>query len=544
MRGQGAIVLTGMMGAGKTTCGRRLSQALGWPFVDLDLEVERRTGKSPGVLLEHEGEAAFRLYEREALRALVAKGDVAVIALGGGTWHQEQNKSLVQQLGTCAFLDLPHHTISARLQGEALSSRPLLKQAGALAQLLEERHSGYLNAGSRVDADGTPEQVAARVLDQIGPEALAPFSSLSVQLGERSYPIWIGQEGVEQASSLVSLWLASQTHQPGQIMVVTDETVGSHYLDCFINHLKTSAHVTQAVVPVGESSKSLPCLSMLWDQMLSQGLGRGDLVIALGGGVVGDLAGFAAATLKRGVRLVQVPTTVLSQVDSSVGGKTGINHALGKNLLGAFHQPSAVIMALGMLKTLEPRQIRSGIAEMIKASVISSESALADLEAKAAGLAKEPWKASDLIAQCCGLKADIVARDEHESGARALLNLGHSFGHAMEAIAGFGELTHGEAVGLGMLMAARSAVVLGLSEDGLEARLRKLLIAVGLPVNLKPWWARQDEMVRAMGHDKKRQGHKLTLVIPRGAGDVILHPVAVKTLHGLLARLASMEREP
>lgn len=541
MLSRGGVALTGLMGAGKSAAGRRLAEALGWGFVDLDAEVEALSGESPGALLGGGGEVTFRAWERRALEATLSRhqGGEVVIALGGGTWHQEGVPERLRAFGETLFLDAPLAVLERRLQGEARSSRPLLGRAGGLSALSQARRAGYLRADRVVDADGSPAQVAARSLEALGESNRAGISSVRVELGARSYPIWLVPGEVEQAASLLRLWLEARGALGETIFVVTDARVGGLYLGRFVEAL-SGLSVRAAVIPEGEGSKSLEQLSALWDALLGSRLGRRGVVVALGGGVVGDLAGFAAATALRGLSWVQIPTTVLAQVDSAVGGKTGINHGEGKNLLGCFHQPAAVIAPLGVLRTLEARQRRSGLAEVIKYGVLQGEPLLRSVEEGAAALVEAPWTQQALLARCCGFKARVVGRDEQEEqGARALLNLGHTFGHAMEALGGYGALTHGEAVGLGMLLAARASASLGLAQEPLEGRLRALLEAVGLPTDVAPWLERAEAMAEAMGADKKRAGASLRLVLPVRPGDVRLHAVAMEEVPALLRALAS-----
>jgi len=268
------------------------------------------------------------------------------------------------------------------------------------------------------------------------------------------------------------------------------------------------------------------------------GLDRSDVVIALGGGVVGDLAGFAASSFMRGIRWVQVPTTVLSIVDSSVGGKTGINHGGAKNLIGAFHQPIGVVVGPQMLKTLSSREVSSGLAEVVKYGVLEGGELLASLEHDAQGLVDSPHSHGELYAQCCGVKARIVVADEREQGVRALLNLGHTFGHAIEAMDGYETVTHGEAVALGMILADRASQVLGISLGGLGPRLAALLPRLGLPVDPSPWISRPESMAELMRADKKSRGQQLDLILPTRPGEVVRHRLDKVQLPWLLREIA------
>ncbi|MBH22870.1 MAG: 3-dehydroquinate synthase [Myxococcales bacterium] len=552
------LFLTGMMGAGKTTVGQRAAQALGWRFVDLDQRIEQEAGSSIASIFASEGEAAFRARERAALERLLtatppsppSPGDSpgTVLALGGGTFVQDGAADLLRSHGPTVYLNVPPHELVERLSSPEAASRPLWGDAEALEALLARRHDRYLTADLTIDAAGLePGAVCAAVLQELGQiSALRGFDALKVELGSRSYPIWIGDGGVEEAAEMVGLQLGALDDRPSQLFVVTDDRVAPLYLQAFEERLRRGPwRVSSVVVPEGESSKSLDRLGQVLTALLERQPGRRDVVVALGGGVVGDLAGFAAAVMLRGVRLVQVPTTVLAQVDSSVGGKTGVNHARGKNLVGAFHQPTAVVMALGMLQTLERRQVSSGLAEVVKYAVLDGEPLLEELEGRAERLVAEPQQHGDLVARCCAIKARVVADDERErSGSRVTLNLGHTFGHAIEAMGGYGEVTHGEAVALGTLLAARASRVLGLARSPsegqleLEGRLEALFKRLELPTEPAGYLRQGRQMAGWMKQDKKAQGDQVTLILPVAAGDVRLHPVRTEALPTLLEQLA------
>ena len=543
------LFLTGMMGAGKSRVGRRLALALGWRFLDLDEAVVAEAGETIEAIFAAEGEEGFRRRERTALRAELDDGPTgpAVIALGGGTYVQDGIRDLIGPYGPTVYLEVPAAELARRLDARERSGRPLLRSdaeddagtARRIADLLDRRRADYELADCVVDARGGPNETARSVLDGVGRLGLAPhIASVQVLVEPAPYPIWIGGGGVEQAAGLVRLQLEAATLVPSRVAVVTEDNVAPLYLRTFSDALGLGAwEVHEIVVAAGEVSKSVGGLSSVWTQLLGAGLGRGDVVVALGGGVVGDLAGFAAATLMRGVRLIQVPTTVLSQVDSSVGGKTGINHGGGKNLVGAFHQPMGVVMAQQMLRTLSRREVRSGLAEVVKYGVLEGGALLESLERDAESLVDGPQDHGELIATCCAVKAQVVAADEKEKGARALLNLGHTFGHAIEALEGYGGVTHGEAVSIGMVLAARASRLLGLAEEDLEPRLSALLTRIGLPIEAEPWLERSDEMAAVMGRDKKVRGDTVTLVLPVRPGDCRLHPFDTGRISWLLDRL-------
>jgi 3-dehydroquinate synthase len=341
------------------------------------------------------------------------------------------------------------------------------------------------------------------------------MKSLRVELGDRSYPIHIGPSLLGQAS-LIAPHVAGK-----QVLVVTNETVAPLYLERALASLQ-GFQVDALVLPDGEAYKNLDTLNTIYDRLLERRFDRRCTLVALGGGVIGDLTGFAAATYQRGVAFIQVPTTLLSQVDSSVGGKTGVNHPRGKNMIGAFHQPRCVIADTETLNTLRDRELSAGLAEVIKYGLINDPEFFAWLEVNiGALLRRDPTALSYAIERSCHDKADIVAQDETESGARALLNLGHTFGHAIETGMGYGAWLHGEAVGTGMVMAARLSRRLGWISAADEERATALIARAGLPVQ-PPGELSAARFIDLMSVDKKVQDGKLRLVLLKGIGDAVI----------------------
>ncbi len=360
-----------------------------------------------------------------------------------------------------------------------------------------------------------------------GATALASGQSetiIEVKLPGRSYPIVIGEGLIASAGRRIAAAL------PGaRCVVVSDRNVAALYLAAVKASLdRDGLFLGEAVVSPGEASKSFPVLAPLCESLLELGVERGDCVIALGGGVVGDLAGFAASILRRGVSVVQMPTTLLAQVDSSVGGKTGIDTRQGKNLIGTFHQPSLVLADIATLSTLSQREFRAGYAEVVKYGLIGDAPFFAWLEQNWREVFAAPGeKRRQAVETSVRAKAEIVAADEREeSGTRALLNLGHTFGHALEAFAGYSDrLLHGEAIAIGMRLAFTFSVELGLCPAGDAARVARHFEAVGLPIEIsaipggKP---KPDELLRLMAQDKKVKGGKLALVLVRGIGQAFV----------------------
>jgi 3-dehydroquinate synthase len=360
------------------------------------------------------------------------------------------------------------------------------------------------------------------------------MQTLSVALAERSYPIHVGAGLLERSELIVPL-LARR-----KVAVVTNTTVAPLFLERFAAALaRAGVEVLRIVVPDGEEHKDWPTLSAIFDALLKERCGRDCTLIALGGGVIGDLAGFAAATYQRGVRYIQVPTTLLAQVDSSVGGKTAINHPLGKNMIGAFHQPQLVLADMDTLKTLPDRELRAGLAEVIKHGLIIDAAFFGWLEGNIERLlARDPEALEHAVLRSVAIKADVVAKDERENGMRALLNFGHTFGHAIETGLGYGSWLHGEAVAAGMVMAADLSRELGLVSEADIGRIRGLLQRAGLPTEAR---GIDPERFRSlMSTDKKaREGRIHFVLLERLGAATLRSDIPPRALDHMLARLAA-----
>lgn len=355
------------------------------------------------------------------------------------------------------------------------------------------------------------------------------MQTLTVDLGDRSYPIHIGAGLLDQAG-LILPHLAQK-----RVMVVTNTTVAPLYLARLTATLEAGGvKVAQVVLPDGEAYKNWETLNLVFDALLTDRAERKTTLIALGGGVIGDMTGFAAASYQRGVPFIQIPTTLLSQVDSSVGGKTGINHPLGKNMIGAFYQPKVVLADTDTLKTLPARELSAGLAEVIKYGLIWDAEFLAWLEASMDRLrALDPVAIAHAIYRSCEIKAQVVGEDEREGGIRAILNLGHTFGHAIETGMGYGTWLHGEAVAAGMVMAAQTSQRMGWISEADVERTRALIRAAGLP-DVAPDLG-VDTYLEYMGHDKKVEGGKMRFVLLKKLGEaVITGDVPADVLTGVL----------
>ena len=337
------------------------------------------------------------------------------------------------------------------------------------------------------------------------------MKTLEVNLGERSYPIFIGQDLIK-SPDLFSPYIAGK-----QLMIVSNDTVAPLYIDKLVQTLSAFSPV-QHIIPDGEKYKQLDTMESIISDLLVNKFSRNACVIALGGGVVGDITGFAAAVYQRGIPFIQVPTTLLAQVDSSVGGKTAVNHRLGKNMVGSFHQPNAVIIDTNVLSTLEDRELRAGLAEVIKYGLIRDPQFFSWLENNITLLLeREPDALAYAIEVSCQNKADVVSEDERESGIRAMLNLGHTFGHAVETAMNYQGWLHGEAVGLGMLMAADLSQKHGWLDQAQVERIESILIKTGLPTSL-PESVNLEIMLNNMSVDKKARDGQVYLILLKGIG--------------------------
>jgi shikimate kinase / 3-dehydroquinate synthase len=523
-----SVVLVGMMGAGKTSVGKRLAAKLGLPFVDADAEIEAGAQLTISEIFERFGEAYFREGERKVIARLL-KGGPLVLATGGGAFMNATTRDNIARHGLSIWLKPSFDILLARVRKK--SNRPLLKtpdQEQTLRGLLEERSPTYALADFTIESldaahDSVVEAILRRLHATLGDGAGAlprARRQVEVPLGARAYSILIAPGLLDEAGAEIN------RIAPGvNCAIVTDARVAPLYLDRLTASLdQAGLRSTSIVCPPGEAAKSYVEFARVADALIEARIERRDIVIALGGGVIGDLAGFCAATVRRGLRLVQIPTTLLAQVDSSVGGKTGINSRHGKNLIGAFHQPSLVLADTMCLDSLSERDFRAGFAEVVKYGLIGDRGFFEFLESNwRDAFAGGPARA-DAIAISCAAKARVVAADETEQGERALLNLGHTFGHALENLTRYdpARLVHGEGVAIGMASAFRFSRDLGLCSGQDAARVEAHLKAVGLPTRMREipgFDAGPGDILAAMRQDKKVERGRLTFILVRGIGE-------------------------
>ena len=515
-----SIVLVGLMGAGKTSIGRRLAARLGLPFRDADQEIELAAGCSIPELFARYGEAAFRDGERRVIRRLLA-GEPLVLAFGGGAFMDERTREVARTDAVTVWLRCSLPTLIRRVATR--DNRPLLNgvdREDTLRRLMQQRHPIYAEADLIVDCgDEPPDFTTSIVMHAL--TAWKPARRLHVVLPSSSYDMVIGDNLLARAGALLAPKLPQR-----RAVVITDQTVAGLHLKTLMDGLaETAIMATSIVVAGGEACKSMDSYLDVVDQLLEARVERRTAVIALGGGVVGDLGGFAAATTLRGLPLIQIPTTLLAQVDSSVGGKTGVNTRRGKNLVGAFWQPKMVLADTGSLGTLPPRELRAGYAEIAKAGLIGDAAFFAWCERHGQGvIGGDREVQAEAIKRACAFKAAVVGDDEREeksNDGRALLNLGHTFGHALEAEYGYdGGLLHGEGVAIGLGLAFKLSARLGLCPPSDAERVIAHVLAVGLPAELSMLNRRfsAETLIGHMRRDKKMRDGALHFVLARGIG--------------------------
>ena len=530
--GRRSIVLVGMMGAGKTSVGRRLAQRLGLTFVDADAEIEAGAQMTIPEIFERFGEPYFRDGERKVIARLLDDGQ-KVLATGGGAFMNATTRERIAAQGVSVWLKPEFEVLLRRVRKR--SNRPLLQTAdpeGTLRRLLDERTPIYALADVTIESrDGPHEVTVQNILDALrrnflggavleADRAAPDILEVPVVLAERSYKIMIGEGLIEKAGEHIS------AIAPGaRCAIVTDDNVAPLHLAPLRASLEAAGLSTSVVVcPAGEKTKSYSEFARVSDALIAARIERRDVVVAFGGGVIGDLAGFCAATLRRGVRLVQIPTSLLAQVDSSVGGKTAINSPLGKNLIGAFHQPSLVLADSGVLATLNEREFRAGYAEVAKYGLIDDLPFFEWLEANWRDVFSGGHARARAIAKSCAAKARVVASDETEQGPRALLNLGHTFGHAFEALTNYdsARLVHGEGVAVGLACAFRFSRDLGFCSGQDAVRVENHLRAAGLATRIPeiPGMPLDSGLILdAMRQDKKVERGRLTFILAHGIGE-------------------------
>ena len=527
------IFITGFSGAGKTTTGREVARALGWTFVDSDDEIVASEGVAIEDIFAERGEDEFRRIERETL-ARIARADRQVISTGGGIIMDERNRAVMEANGFIALLEARPETIIRRLseqqarEGDDTTVRPMLLAPdfeARIRSLKAHRQFNYTLAHWTVHTDYmTPADAAAevirgfRMLEQRSPsDATAspyPDTAAEVKTSSGDYPLWVGWGIIEELGERVQSTVA-----PPAAYIISDDGAHNQARRAQMSMERAGIPTHLFFIPQGEQHKTLHTAERVFHWLASLKAERGHLIIAVGGGVVGDLAGFVAATFLRGVPFAQVPTTLLAMMDAAIGGKTAVDLPQGKNLVGAFYQPKFVLADVSTLRTLPERALRSGWAEAIKHGLILDDDLLSTFESHPSPIRSlEPEIATDVISRSMAIKANVVSQDEKETlGIRVLLNYGHTIGHGIESATGYEDYLHGEAVSIGMMGAADIGRKMGMMSDQEVERQRAILADYGLPLvapGVSP-----ERVAEAMRSDKKTSAGAIRWVLLDGIGN-------------------------
>ncbi len=550
-RADSPVILIGFSGTGKSMVARGVARSLGWEAIDTDDEVVRLAGKSIPDIFSQDGEPHFRKLERQALLEACGKTKV-VIATGGGAILEPNNRVLMRRSGVVVCLEANPGTIYQRLPKEEESRtavRPLLAMADPMERIVElkqSRQAYYAMADWTVQTDHlTLPEVCQEVIrgrhfwlrsHQAGDVPSYDKDHVcDVVTATEQYPIFVGWGLLRSLGQR-----AKEAGLSGNAYVVSDASVLSLYGEAVMTSLQESGFgVHNFSVPPGEASKTEDTVCHIYDWLVDCRVERGDVVVALGGGVITDMAGFVAATFLRGLSLVQVPTSLIAMTDASVGGKTAVNHPKAKNLIGSFYQPRLVLADVQVLTTLRERELISGWAEVIKHGLVLDPELSAFMEKNAKKLVKlDPEATTEAVRRSVAVKACIVSEDEREQGRRILLNYGHTIGHGLEAATDYGQFLHGEAVSVGMAGAAMLSHEMGLLSPEVAKQHRDVLRVFGLPMSCSD--VKMKDVLRAMEMDKKVKGKAVRWVLLEGIGRPVIRQdvprqLVVKVLEELLS---------
>lgn len=513
------IFFTGFMASGKSRTGRALADRLHRPYVDTDVVIVERAGKTISEIFEQDGEAKFRKMERDVVAEFATKTEPHVISLGGGALTQAANLKVIRENGTIIRLWAKPEVLSERIGRK--NTRPLLanlsdeERLEKIKQMLKDREPNYANADFSVESSNefTEDHVIEKILHLLNFWESHALDVLPSSGGR--YPIFIGKNIIPDVGAMLEGLRMTPKYE---FLVCTDTNIAKAQSRTLGDLRNQAGRCPVFKFQAGEKNKTLHNLNQLYSFMLHRGYTRKSCLLQFSGGVVGDMAGFGAATYQRGIPFIQFPTTLLSMVDSSVGGKVAVNHPEGKNMIGAFYQPEAVVCDMAVLSTLPENEYLAGLAEIVKYGVIYDEDFFRYMEEHVAEIKAHNLDVlKHLIYRSCAIKAEVVGIDEKEAGLRAILNYGHTFGHAIENLTHYTTYTHGIAVSLGMRVAARASVLLGMITKEEEARHNKLMDDLGFPktynINVEAAWD-------AMAVDKKAEKGTRVYILPTKIGAV------------------------
>jgi 3-dehydroquinate synthase len=517
------LILIGFMAAGKDTVAREISAKTGRVYLSLDRLIELQTGREIADIFQHSGELRFRKIEKAALASVMDLKNI-VLATGGGTVLDPQNRRRLKHMGQVVHLRTALSTLEKRLAHDR--TRPLVRDRSRIREIYALRAGKYDFADRHVDTDRrSPARIADWILENeimADPALVKTKKIIDVRVSDKAHPIVIA-EGVFSRPSILKPFCRSLRRG----IIVTNPVVAALYLDRAVALFRRlGIALSPFILPDGEHQKNLDTVRGLYDLLLRKSFTRNDCLVSLGGGVITDLVGFTAATYKRGMKLIHIPTTLLAQVDAAIGGKCGVNHPEGKNLIGAFYQPDLVACDPSLLSTLPDAEFRNGLAEVVKYGFIAHARFFERLEADPGSvMERSVGLLADLVGSCADFKRRVVEQDEREEKSRReILNFGHTVGHALERLTGYERFGHGPAVAIGMVQEARRAVRKGALSRRDGERLKKLLACFGLPTE-RPTGISRLALRRYIRQDKKIRDGKIRIPVPVRVGKIIIKEV-------------------
>lgn len=520
------LILIGFMGSGKDSVGREIANNTHLTFLSMDDYIVLKEKRTINEIFEKSGEDYFRKTEKKTLNE-IKKIQNVVIATGGGVVKDKENQRILSKMGKVVYLYTNLTAVKKRLKKD--KTRPLIKNKNKIINIYNERMKKglYEFADLKVDtSEITAKQVAKNIIKELRVEtnhSKQKIEKYIVKTESKKYPIHIGYDLFEKNNFNLKL-------KSDRAAIISNPTIGALYIKELERILiKKGVNPAICIIPDGEKYKTFDTIKMIFDALLKEKMDRASSIIALGGGVVGDIAGFVASTLKRGIPLIQIPTTLIAQVDSSIGGKTGFDHPLGKNMIGSFYQPDMVLIDIKKLLTLPEKEFRNGLAEIIKYGIANDATLFDTLEAKREKiLSRDTDLLKEIVTKCALIKKKIVEEDEkEEKGIREVLNYGHTIGHIIEVVSGYSKYSHGQAVAMGMAKEAELAQKENLLPKNDFSRIKNLIKNYGLPTSI-PENIKNKDMKNYVAQDKKVRKGKIRLPVPTGIGKIITREVECK----------------